>query len=140
MKKLSEIRNTKTQLWKICLVALLLGASLLIFYHCPLLYTVGIPCPGCGMTRALFALLRLDLAEAFYYHPLFPVVILAAVYLMLEYLEILRFSYKVKQRLLIAICALFLITYVIRLAAGSPVVQPCWEDSLLYRLLGLGKR
>ena len=28
----------------------------------------GIPCPGCGMSRALFALLRLDVAGAFGWH------------------------------------------------------------------------
>lgn len=37
---------------------------------CVFLYFLGIPCPGCGMTRALLALLRLDLAAAFSYHPL----------------------------------------------------------------------
>lgn len=136
MKNVSKVKPAKIKLWKIVTVALLLGASLLIFYHCPFLYVFGVPCPGCGMTRALFALLRLDVAEAFYYHPLFPAVILAAVYLVLEYLEILRFSYKTKRRLLAALCVLFIITYVIRLAAGSPVVQPCWEDSLVYRMLG----
>lgn len=31
----------------------------------------GIPCPGCGMTRAYIALLHLDFRAAFYYHPLF---------------------------------------------------------------------
>lgn len=29
-----------------------------------------IPCPGCGMTRALLAVLRLDLAAAFAFHPM----------------------------------------------------------------------
>lgn len=29
------------------------------------------PCPGCGMTRALLAALRLDLRAAFSYHPMF---------------------------------------------------------------------
>ena len=34
----------------------------------------GIPCPGCGMTRAWLAALRLDFAAAFAYHPLFWIV------------------------------------------------------------------
>lgn len=125
----------KNKIWKIVTVALLLGASLIIFYHCPFRYFLGIPCPGCGMTRALLALLRLDIEGAFYYHPLFPAAILAAVYLALDYLEIFRLPHKVKTRILAAVCALFLITYVIRLAAGSPVVQLSWEDSFLKKLL-----
>lgn len=31
----------------------------------------GIPCPGCGMTRAVLAALRLDFAAAFGYHAMF---------------------------------------------------------------------
>lgn len=30
----------------------------------------GIACPGCGMTRALASVLRLDFAAAFNYHPM----------------------------------------------------------------------
>ena len=39
----------------------------------------GAPCPGCGMTRAWLAALRLDFAAAFAYHPLFWVVPIAFV-------------------------------------------------------------
>lgn len=34
--------------------------------------TLGLPCPGCGMTRSLSALWRGDPALAFRYHPLGP--------------------------------------------------------------------
>ncbi len=37
---------------------------------CPLQNTVGVPCPGCGLTRATFAALRGDFAEATHFHPL----------------------------------------------------------------------
>lgn len=46
---------------------------------CPLLYFFDIPCPGCGMTRAYFSLLRLDFCTAFHFNPMFwsvPVLIL----------------------------------------------------------------
>lgn len=41
----------------------------------------GIPCIGCGLSRAWLAALRLDLASAFRYHPMFwsiPLLILLA--------------------------------------------------------------
>lgn len=37
-----------------------------------------IPCPGCGMTRSIAALVRGDVALSFRYHPLGPPLLLAA--------------------------------------------------------------
>jgi hypothetical protein len=37
---------------------------------CPFKLLTGFPCPGCGMTRACWCLLKLDFAGAFYFHPL----------------------------------------------------------------------
>lgn len=39
---------------------------------CPVYHLTGYACPGCGMTRALQALVRLDLAAAFGYNLLWP--------------------------------------------------------------------
>ena len=46
----------------------LLGAVLIYLFvmvkleiYCPIRYITGVPCPGCGMSRALGCLLRLDL-------------------------------------------------------------------------------
>ena len=38
--------------------------------RCIFLHFFGIPCPGCGMTRALLSVLRFDFAAAFHFHPL----------------------------------------------------------------------
>ena len=47
-------------------LSLFIGISPCILYH-----IIGIPCPACGLTRAFVSLARLDLAQAFAYHPLF---------------------------------------------------------------------
>ena len=54
------------------LCAVILSYHLLTWFtDCPFRFFFGISCPGCGMTRALLAALRLDFAAAFSYHPLF---------------------------------------------------------------------
>ena len=38
---------------------------------CPFKLLTGVPCPGCGMTRAYLYLFEGDIQGAFYFHPLF---------------------------------------------------------------------
>ncbi len=42
---------------------------------CPTATFIGVPCPGCGLTRATFALLHGQLGAAVRYHPLSPVLV-----------------------------------------------------------------
>lgn len=59
---------------KLLLIALSLGILALwvaFSLPCPIRHITGIICPGCGMGRAWLAAMRLDLAQAFRYHPLF---------------------------------------------------------------------
>ena len=54
------------------------------FIGCPIKFFIGIPCPGCGMTRAVVSALRLDFASAFRFHPLFPIAPLFIAYIFAE--------------------------------------------------------
>jgi hypothetical protein len=77
----------------------------------PTRFLTGISCPGCGMTRAVLAAMRLQFSQAFYYHPLFGIVpLMFALYL---------FDYKLKPQhvkyIWIFIIAVFLLVYFIRL-------------------------
>jgi hypothetical protein len=49
----------------------LVAAILVDLPLCPTAATFGIPCPGCGLTRATLAALHGHVAEAFHFHPLF---------------------------------------------------------------------
>lgn len=40
------------------------------FPLCPMAGSLGIPCPGCGLTRATLALLHGDVRAALHFHPL----------------------------------------------------------------------
>lgn len=54
-------------------VGMLIYAVILYVFQlgCPILRITGLPCPGCGMTRAWLSVLRLDFAAAFSYNPMF---------------------------------------------------------------------
>lgn len=53
-------------------VALMLRFDL---WHCPVAELLGVPCPGCGLTRAAFALATGDVGRALGLHPLAPVIV-----------------------------------------------------------------
>jgi hypothetical protein len=58
------------------LFVLAIGAGILAIWlvlqpGCPFRNLTGIPCPGCGMSRAWLAALRLEWGLAFDYHPMF---------------------------------------------------------------------
>ncbi len=46
---------------------------------CPIALLTGVPCPGCGMTRAASALLRGNVDLALDYHPLIPLLVVLVV-------------------------------------------------------------
>jgi hypothetical protein len=64
----------------IAVVAIFLAYALGIV-RCPVAMVFHVPCPGCGTTRAAFALLHLDVAQAFRWNPVAPLLlaILAAI-------------------------------------------------------------
>ena len=86
---------------------------------CPLLSIVGIPCPSCGMTRAVLAVLNGDFRTAVYYHPLFFVPAI------LPFLYIRRkgsyvFKSRIRNGVVLGLLALLIITWILRLILGMP--------------------
>ena len=65
-----HISHKKGKLLALTAYASLLAVFYLLKIPCLFRYFFRIPCPGCGMTRALLSLLRLDLKGAFCYHPM----------------------------------------------------------------------
>lgn len=90
-------------------------ALYLLDIGCVFRLMTGIPCPGCGMTRAWLAALRLDFAAAFAYHPLFWVVPIAFV---LAFVRDGAASNKLKRGIDIVIavlCVLVIAVWIVRL-------------------------
>ncbi|MBQ9938019.1 MAG: DUF2752 domain-containing protein [Oscillospiraceae bacterium] len=48
---------------------------------CPIRFLFGVPCPGCGITRAWMSALHGNIADAFRWHPLFLVATASVVYI-----------------------------------------------------------
>lgn len=105
---------------QIFLVALI-GLIVFVFdYRCPFKAMFSIPCPGCGMTRALFALLQGNLTLSLHWHALLiPSLIFLAIYLFLWFKkkEALK---KWENRIILAWAALMLTYWIWRLIFVFP--------------------
>lgn len=113
-------------------ILLFLGiAAFYLLVGCPSRVLFGFACPGCGMSRAAAAVLRLDFSLALESHPLvFLLPFAAAVYL---------FRRKIPQKLLvflgIAALLLMLAVYIYRLKSGSEIVYIDFERGEIYKML-----
>ena len=116
-------------------ILLLLAAAVLVMYltgiGCPIRFLTGIPCAGCGMSRALLELARGHLTEALQYHPLCV--------LMPAGLLLWLFRRSLPQKLLQGICAgavlLFLVVYIFRILRQDPVLEIDLSRGLIARII-----
>jgi hypothetical protein len=81
-----EVRSFLNRERKALLVLAALGfaAARLHLPVCPFSFFLGLPCPGCGLSRATFALLRGDVHGALAAHPLVFVALPGAVGLLMH--------------------------------------------------------
>lgn len=91
--------------------------------------TIGIPCPTCGMTRAIKSFIRLNIKEALYYNPLFfmPFILIAVTMFKRKYIKVTATT-----------CAITLIVvYIFRMSLYFPHKEPMQinEDSILIKYL-----
>lgn len=77
---------------KFIILILLLIIYLLVSSHfhfyilCPIKEITNLYCPGCGITRMLLSLLKLDFIKAFNYNPLVFISLPIGLYLYIDYL------------------------------------------------------
>ena len=133
-----KITKEQTRRVLIC-CGVLLGALILILLldvACVVRLVFGVPCPGCGMTRAHLAALRLDFASAFYWHPLWMLPIPLVLFSCL-WPEGITSHRKAQQALLIALTLLVIGVYVWRMVTMFPATPPMdfYRQSLLWRLI-----
>ncbi|MBE6653095.1 MAG: DUF2752 domain-containing protein [Ruminococcaceae bacterium] len=110
----------------LCLLRFVLGLP------CPVQHLFGISCPGCGMTRALWSLVTLDFAGAWYYHPASFALPVVAAFLVLFHWKGRR---KATAATLAAFGVLLVLVYLLRLFTGSDVVTVAPQSGLVARIL-----
>lgn len=107
---------------------LLLAGYALVCGKCIIKAFTGIPCPGCGMSRAYGCLLHLDLAGAFYYHPLFWAIPIIFAFAIACSFGIIK-NKRIIMSFSLVFTVLFLAVYVYRLATLFPEAAPMDFDS-----------
>ncbi len=108
---------------------LIIGNHFHIFLFCPIKAVTGLYCPGCGITRMLLSLLKLDFYQAFRYNPL---LFLFLPFMTFYYMDYLFSIYKKKTMYIKRMepyiwyfcIALFLIYGVLRNVPGFEFLQP----------------
>ena len=117
--------------------AVLAVVLLYLFFHltgigCPIHFVTGVSCPGCGMTRAAFALLRLHFADAWHYHPL----IYTLPFALLLYLFRKRIPKRIYQICVFTFIALFVSIYLVRICdPTNDIVEFHPEQGFIFRTI-----
>ena len=103
------------------IIAILLSISFIVFldyihYECPFRKLLHIYCPGCGATRMMKSLLKLDIYQAFRYNPLIFIflIIVLPIYIIINifyYLKYKRLKKITKKEIIILF--IIIITYFI---------------------------
>lgn len=112
-----------------------------LFTHSVCLFesAVGLPCPGCGLTRAYICFFTGQFQQAFWWHPLFWYV---PVFLGVWLFKWLKYGTKEPRWFTVfavASAALFIGVYIVRMILRFPSVEPMVPnpDSFLQRAAAL---
>jgi len=98
---------------KLVFTAVYLTLVVCLYYllgKCIFITLFDVPCPGCGMSRAMFAAFRLDFGSAFRYHMMFWSMPLLYIYFLLDGHI---FGRRVDRAVLILILAGFVVNWII---------------------------
>lgn len=123
-----SIRMLKEDIWSIRYVILVLAVYFLVVWKfcyssCPFVMITGMPCPGCGLSRAGFSFLRGEFVRAWYFHPfIYGIFLLSFVFLIRRYL--LHKEVRSLQKWLIILMAGMLVFYIYRMIRYFPGDPP----------------
>lgn len=91
---------------------------------CPFKWIFGLPCPGCGLTRAFLSLFMGDIKGAFFYHPLFWMVPIIALIFCFRKKNQLAYRLSSSRLFMMSVVGLFIGVYAVRMFMYFPNVAP----------------
>jgi hypothetical protein len=111
-------------------VLLLLDGNACLFKN-----VFGVPCPGCGMTRAFLSLMKLDIATGFYYHPLFILPVLIAAVFVFKKKRIGKLIFE-NNTLWLFVLMVVLSVWVIRMIQLFPDIPPMdiYKNAVFFKI------
>ncbi|HLU47706.1 MAG TPA: DUF2752 domain-containing protein [Planctomycetota bacterium] len=86
-----------------------LSPASLLLIPCPIRSLTDVPCPGCGMTRALLSIARGDLSTAWRFHPFAFLLVAGAGAIVLSPRLVARFRDRTPPKARIALVACLLL-------------------------------
>ncbi|MDU2491822.1 MAG: DUF2752 domain-containing protein [Clostridium celatum] len=120
-------------------ILVLLGLSIIFLFIkkfakitgsiCLIRGVTGVPCPSCGMSRAIIAFINGDIINAFKFHPLFWLPFILFV--------LIVFKRKFFKQIIIGAIILTMIVYIFRMAMFFPNIEPMKynEKSILNQII-----
>ncbi|CUQ32213.1 hypothetical protein BH721_11745 [Clostridium baratii] len=125
------------------ILVLILGFAIILAFNikCIIRTLIGIPCPGCGMTRAWIEAINFNFYEAFKFHPLFLLAPILIILIIIRGKESTDKYTKYIDISIVAIIILFLGVYVFRMYRYFPSDIPMNinRESILFRIINLIK-
>ncbi|AIY83575.1 MAG: DUF2752 domain-containing protein [Clostridium baratii] len=122
---------------------LVLGFSIILAFNikCIIRTLIGIPCPGCGMTRAWIEAINLNFYEAFKFHPLFLLAPILIILIIIRGEKCIDKYTKYVDVSIVVIIVLFLGVYAFRMYMYFPNEVPMNinKESVLFKAVNLIK-
>lgn len=119
----------------IIIVAFIVTADLIFGRMCPLVLFCGLPCPGCGLTRALYYLITGNIMKAFKMNASIFLWIPLIIWIFVDHYFLQRRSKKLSL-ILIMVCIITIAYYIYRLIDIYPDADPMiyYKTNLIYYL------